>query len=158
MDFARCSSARRDTCFWSLIIPRLELRTLAAECERRFGYSVLADVIRHGTDPHAYTAALLLGMEPGDFLERKESESSQYKMARQRAKAVNFGVPGGLGAASLSLYAKTTYGVDLSEDEATEFRDRFLCEVYPEIGQYMASDAADVLSSRSQDNSVGCTP
>src|SRR5262249_40690961 len=40
----------------------IELRTLAAVCEARFGYSRLADTIRDGIDPHCYTAAMLLGI------------------------------------------------------------------------------------------------
>jgi DNA adenine methylase len=122
----------------------LELRTLAAECEQRFGESTLADVIRAGTDPHAHTAALLLGMELDEFLAVEKSDPKRFKLARQRAKAINFGVPGGLGSRSLSSYAKLTYGVDLSEDEAAEFRERFLYEIYPEIGEYMESDLTEV--------------
>lgn len=132
--------------FLTIDYAALELRTLAAECERRFGESVLADVIRSGTDPHENTASLLLGMNLGEFRAQRKSEPKQFKLERQRAKAVNFGVPGGLGPKSLSAYAKLTYGVDLSEDEAADFRDRFLYEIYPEIGQYMESDAAGILA------------
>ena len=133
--------------FLTIDYAALELRTLAAECERRFGESVLADVIRDGVDPHVYTASLLLGIDLPAFPEFKASEPDQYKLSRQRAKAVNFGVPGGLGAASLSQYARLTYGVELSEEEAEDFRDRFLYDIYPEIGEYMDSDLAEVLAA-----------
>ena len=108
--------------------------------------SVLADVIRAGRDPHEHTASLLMRIDLATFQELKESDLVQYKQARQRAKAVNFGVPGGLGAVSLSQYARLTYGVELSEDEAEEFRDRFLYDIYPEIGEYMESDLAEILA------------
>ncbi len=124
----------------------LELRTLAAVCESRYGYSILADVIRAGTDPHCYTAALLTGIDLAQFMELKQSEPGKFKHQRQAAKAVNFGVPGGLGAASLSQYARLTYGVDLSERDAEEFCERFLTEIYPEIDEYLASDLFEVLA------------
>src|SRR5262249_39006213 len=91
----------------------IELRTLAATCLRRYRWSDLAEVIRAGVDPHAHTAAMMLNLPSDEFLawkgdpERKE----QYDTARQASKAVNFGVPGGLGAASLVRYATATYGV-----------------------------------------------
>jgi DNA polymerase I-like protein with 3'-5' exonuclease and polymerase domains len=124
----------------------LELRTLAANCERLYGHSTLADVIRSGRDPHAYTAALMLGMKPDQFDQLKESEPDQYKTARQKAKAVNFGIPGGLGAKSLVMYARVNYGAQMSLDEAETFRQRFLDEIYPEIGEYMSSDVVQVLA------------
>ena len=124
----------------------LELRTLAAHCERVYGQSTLADVIRSGRDPHAYTAALMLSMNPDAFDQLKESEPQQYKAARQKAKAVNFGIPGGFGAKSLVTYAKVNYSVEMTLEEAETFRQRFLDEVYPEIGQYMTSDAVQVLA------------
>jgi hypothetical protein len=40
----------------------IELRTLAAVCVKRYGRSVLADVIKRGVDPHAYTASMILGV------------------------------------------------------------------------------------------------
>ena len=132
--------------FLTIDYAALELRTLASECERRFGESVLADVIRDGTDPHAYTASLLLDVDLASFEQRKQDDPGNYKQSRQRAKAVNFGVPGGLGAASLSQYARLTYQVELSEEEADEFRERFLHEIYPEIGEYMQQDYAEILA------------
>jgi DNA adenine methylase len=124
----------------------IELRTLAAVCERRFGESKLADVIRSGTDPHAHTAAMMLGVPPEEFLGWKKdpSRAKQYEEARQAAKAVNFGTPGGLGAASLADYAKRTYKVPLTVEEAAEKRSRLVSEVYPELNDrdgYLAEDA-----------------
>jgi hypothetical protein len=69
------------------------------------------------------------------------------KKLRQQAKALNFGIPGGLGAKSLVSYAATTYGVDLSLEEATLFRDRLIGEIYPELGEYLKEDSIGTLSS-----------
>ena len=53
----------------------------------------------------------------------------------------------GLGAKSLVSYAATTYGVDLSLEEATLFRDRLIKEIYPELGEYLKEDSIGTLSS-----------
>lgn len=124
----------------------LELRTLAAVCEAKYGKSVLANVIREGVDPHVYTAALVNAMELDEFKGLKKSNPSKFKSDRQAAKAVNFGVPGGLGAISLSAYAKATYGVEMGIEEAREFRRKLIEEVYPELSTYLSDDASQCLA------------
>ncbi|RKZ03213.1 hypothetical protein DRQ21_06410 [Candidatus Fermentibacteria bacterium] len=44
---------------------------------------------------------------------------------RQAAKAVNFGLVFGMGASGLKAYARDTYGVEMSLDEAEVFKKRF---------------------------------
>jgi hypothetical protein len=126
----------------------IELRTLAAVCEHRFGKSKLADVIRAGIDPHAHTAAMMLGMPAEEFLAWKAdpARKKQYEAGRQAAKAVNFGVPGGLGAASLAAYARRTYGVALTVEEAAQKRWRLIHEIYPELAWYLSEDAHAILA------------
>jgi site-specific DNA-adenine methylase len=125
----------------------IELTTLASICLRRYGRSALADVIRAGQDPHAHTAALMLGLTPEAFLAWKKDPAREdaFKDARQAAKAVGFGTPGGLGAASLARYAKSTYGVALSEDEARQKREQLL-GIYPELRTYLEEDGASILA------------
>jgi DNA polymerase I-like protein with 3'-5' exonuclease and polymerase domains len=130
----------------------IELVTLAAVCETRYGKSVLADVIRAGRDPHAYTAAILLGMAPDDFLALRESDPKKFKEWRQMAKPLNFGIPGGLGAASLVTYARRAYSVVMTIEEAREFRQRMIGEVYPEWADYLTEDSMAVLAA-----SLECT-
>jgi hypothetical protein len=128
----------------------LELRTLAAECEARYGSSKLADVIRAGVDPHAYTAAMFEHISLDEFMALKssgrEEDRDRYDTLRQRAKVLNFGIPGGLGPRSLVAYAKSTYGVTLTLEEATAFRRRLIEEVYPELGVYLADDSMESLA------------
>ena len=97
----------------------LELRTLAQVCLRRYGKSVLAQLYQSDPDAdlHSYTAGHLAGLTDEQFQQLSEADR---KTARQQAKAVNFGVPGGLGAASLVSYAKSTYGVDMPLEQAKE--------------------------------------
>ena len=63
---ARRSSPRPGHLFLIVDYSFIELRTLAAVCEARYGRSRLADVIRAGIDPHCYTAAMFEGMELDD--------------------------------------------------------------------------------------------
>lgn len=67
----------------------IELRTLAATCEHLFGHSRLGQVIREGADPHAFTAAMMLGKSTDrDSLEAwKKEEPARFKEMRQAAKA-----------------------------------------------------------------------
>ena len=115
----------------------MELRTLAQVCLRRYGKSVLAQLYQSDPDAdlHSYTAGHLAGLTDEQFQQLSEADR---KTARQQAKAVNFGVPGGLGAASLVSYAKSTYGVDMPLEQAKNFRSRLCEQVYPELAQYLA--------------------
>ena len=72
-------------------------------------------MIREGIDPHSFTASMFEGVSLEDF-----AKLPNKKQLRQRAKALNFGIPGGLGAKSLVAYAAATYGVELSIEEAAE--------------------------------------
>jgi len=123
----------------------VELKTLAAVCYSRYGFSRLGDVMKAGIDPHSYTAAMFAGMELEEFQQLPDA-----KQLRQRAKAINFGFPGGLGAATLVSYAKQSYGVDITQTEAAEFRTRLTEEVYPELTLYLSEDSATVLAGTLQ--------
>lgn len=115
----------------------IELRTLAQVCLNRYGQSNLAEVFKAGIDPHANTAAMVLGLSYEEFMALKCTDAPRHKSARQRAKAVNFGVPGGLGAEALVQYAAATFGVTLTLEEAQDLRRRLMQDVYPEIGRYL---------------------
>ena len=137
-----------------------ELRTLAAVCEARFGESRLAEVIRAGVDPHVYTAAMLAGMEPDDFKllasANDPADRERYGELRQKAKAINFGIPGGLGAAALVAYALAQYGVVMSLAEAEAFRNRLVEDVYPELGLYLADDGMETLARNLKASPAEC--
>ncbi len=136
----------------------IELRTLAAHCLKVYGRSELANVIRTGRDPHAYTAAMIVGVPFEEFLGWKDDETvielngktqarrHHFKEARQLAKPINFGVPGGLGAASLVAYARHTYKVDMTLEQAGAFRTRLIEEIYPELRIYLDEDGMSLVA------------
>ena len=128
----------------------IELVALAAICEARIGFSRLAEVIRAGTDPHAYTAAMLAGMEFEEFKALATSDDpndrERYDDLRRKAKPVNFGIPGGLGAATLVAYALANYGVEMTLEEAERFRSKLINKIYLELALYLADDGMETLA------------
>lgn len=128
----------------------IELRCLAAVCKARFGRSGLADAFADGIDPHSYTAAMITGVDYEEFMHLKKTDRAQFDRLRSSAKAVNFGVPGGLGAKSLSEYAQTNYGVSMTVPEARVWREKLVTEVYPELERYLQMDTLDNISTNLQ--------
>jgi DNA polymerase I-like protein with 3'-5' exonuclease and polymerase domains len=127
----------------------VELRTLAAVCKARYGHSRLGEVIIEGTDPHAFTAAAVQGMDFACFMAMKATDPKGFKEARQAAKAINFGVPGGLGSKTLKDYARANYGVTLTQEEAAAFKKTLITDVYPELNDqdgYLADNSMAVLA------------
>jgi len=112
-----------------------ELCTLAQTCVDWFGESALAYTINAGRDPHRATGATLLGLDYETFDERFRAGDKEVKHARQLAKALNFGFPGGLGAATFVEYASATYGLDIDEEQARELKRTFV-STYPEMARY----------------------
>jgi DNA polymerase-1 len=78
-------------------------------------------------------AASLLGITYAEASARKKAP--EIKEARQMAKALNFGLPGGLGVDSFVSYAAATYGVVMSSDEASKRRKEWYAK-WPEMKQY----------------------
>lgn len=115
----------------------LELATLAQACIDLLGRSTLADVLNAGKDPHTDLAALILGITYEEGVARKAAKDHEFDNARQTSKVANFGFPGGLGPAKLCLFARKTYGVELTEDQAKELKEVWLAK-WPEMRDYFA--------------------
>jgi DNA polymerase-1 len=99
----------------------LELRTVAQVCKRFVGYSKLADVLNTGKDPHTALAAQMMGIPYDDAVRRKsEPEVDNWRTA---AKGMNFGFPGGLGAASFPAFAWRAYKVRVTEEQVKAWKE-----------------------------------
>ncbi len=109
----------------------LELCTLAQIAYNRYGQSRMRDLINQGVDLHVFTAAQILNKDPADITSEE----------RRKAKAVGFGIPGGMGVNGLMGYAATVYDVVLSPAEAATWRTQWI-SLYPEMGQYLADEGA----------------
>ena len=107
--YKRLIQARPGYTLAELDYSQIELR-IAAHLS---GDARMLDIYRTGGDIHTTTAKAITGKQ---FIEKSN---------RTKAKAVNFGFLYGMGAASFRDYARDSYGVELSEEEAIEYRKRF---------------------------------
>jgi len=101
---------------------QIELRIAAKVSRDR----ALLDAYQRGEDLHTRTARSVLGI--GDVT----------KQHRQLAKALNFGLLYGMGAQGFRQYAKSQYGVDLTEQDARRYRGAFF-RSYPGLGAWHQS-------------------
>jgi hypothetical protein len=119
----------------------LELRTLAQVCMFLFGFSRLAEVLNAGDDPHLTMAAAMLGMSYAEAvaIHADQDHPLHHRVddARQTGKVANFGFGGGLGAEKLCLFARKTYKVVLTIDQAKDLKATWL-RTFPEMKQYFA--------------------
>ncbi|MEW6046923.1 MAG: DNA polymerase [Bacillota bacterium] len=109
--FRKCFRAEEGNALVICDYSQIELRIAAALS----GDARMLDAYRHGQDLHVLTAAMVSGKNPRDV----------SKEERQRAKACNFGLIYGMSARGLQAYARDSYGVHMSLEEAEEFRRRF---------------------------------
>lgn len=109
-----------------------ELVALAQIWYMMFGESHLRKAINAGQDPHADIARRLF---PEEW---KAADAAGRKELRQPGKAVNFGLPGGLGARTFSQFSRS-YGLDLDADEAKELRARAMA-AEPCLAAYLADE------------------
>lgn len=130
-----CFVPREGKVFIDADYPQLELRTLAQCCLKLVGHSRLAEVLNAGLDPHTAMAADILGISYDEAIKNKSREDVDN--ARQTSKVANFGLPGGLGAEKLVLFARKTYGVILTIDRAKELKAQWLAR-WPEMKDYFA--------------------
>jgi DNA polymerase-1 len=105
---------------------QIELRVAALVSGDRNMLSAYA----RGLDLHRKTAAAVAGVPL----------SSVTAEQRQAAKAVNFGLLYGQGAEGLARYAKATYGVAMTKQDATRARDAFF-NTYPGLRRWQQETA-----------------
>lgn len=150
--------APRDKEFRKLFVPeegnvfivadynQIELR-VAGELSRD---EVILDVYKQGGDLHTLTASRVSG----------KPLSAITKDDRQMAKALNFGLLFGLGAKKFSHYAKKSYGVEVSREDATRaieiFRDTYAGYREWQMEQVNASSTS--LSVRTPMGKLRCLP
>jgi DNA polymerase-1 len=100
---------------------QIELRIVA----RLSGDAQMQRAYRKGEDLHRLTAALVTG----------KAIDAVSEEDRRLAKAINFGLIYGMGAAKLQSYAETKYGVTLSLEQAKAFRKQFF-EAYAGVAEW----------------------
>lgn len=110
-EFRECFDAPEGRALVIADYSQIELRVIAEFSKDQR----MISAYQKGEDLHRLTASLVL-----------QKEISQVtKEERQAAKAVNFGLVFGMGAAGLKGYAADTYGAQMSIEEAELFRKRY---------------------------------
>jgi DNA polymerase-1 len=99
-----------------------------SQIELRIGAKVSGDgallsAYQRGDELHAMTARNVLGL------------TSVSKEDRQLAKALNFGLLYGMGARGFRQYARSEYGLELSDRQAAQYRDAFF-HAYPGLAAW----------------------
>lgn len=112
-----------------------ELCSLAQILVDKYDHSEMAEAIRSGKDLHLVTASNILNITFKQTKERFEKGDKEVKRARQLSKALNFGLPGGLGADRFRDFAKASYGLEIDRTEAADLKSAWL-DSYPEMVRY----------------------
>jgi DNA polymerase-1 len=95
----------------------------------------MRETLNRGLDIHVDFAASMLGLSYEKAWELYKKGDKKLKEARQMAKAVNFGLPGGLSVESLVSYARKTYNVTLTPQRAKELHRGWMRK-FPEMKLY----------------------
>lgn len=150
--YRSCYVPREGWLYCTVDYDTAELCSLAQVCLWTVGSSRLGEVINAGQDPHLITAQSILAgsRDPGwmhatyDMMKlahEEEGGNGPVTDARQAAKPVNFGYPGGLGPLAFVAYA---YSYSLSYmktrlrfsiEEATALKEAWLA-AYDEMPAY----------------------
>lgn len=112
-----------------------EIMTLAQVCHDRLGYSVRGEKARAGYDVHLVIAADLLDVTYEEALEGKRNKNKTVLNARQDAKPINFGFPGGMGVATFINTQIKDREVLWEYDKVVRFKETWM-KAFPEMGDY----------------------
>lgn len=92
-----------------------ELVSLAQVTYTLFGFSDMRDIINAGEDIHLRVAAYLLGVSYEEAAKLRKGDDPKINALRQLSKALNFGLPGGMGSQRFAGYAANYLrGTDLT--------------------------------------------
>ena len=141
----------------------LELCSVAQVTYSLFGHSVHRDKINEGYDLHTYLGAGMAMQLAPHLVEHCDNRDDAYqilnknrklkavegtadyetnkqlsdgaKLYRNFSKPTGLGYPGGLGSTTMVTFAKATYGVNISIDQAEQFK-KLWHGTYPEMEQF----------------------
>lgn len=131
-----CFVPRRGCVYVAADYHVVELACLAQVLVKWFGLenSVLARELLQERDLHLTTAAHILGKSYDETVQAYKAGDRTAKDARQLAKGLNFGIPGGLGADKLRQLLRG-YGHEVTLLRAKELKASWLTR-YPEMNRF----------------------
>jgi DNA polymerase I-like protein with 3'-5' exonuclease and polymerase domains len=90
---------------------------------------------KKGVDLHMVTGGHVNGYDEEDMARIKQEDPKLYKALRQGGKAGNFGLIYGMQAEGYQIYARDTYGVTITVEEANSQREAFF-HLYPGLSKW----------------------
>ena len=132
--FRSCFVPRENFVYVGADYSQIELLALSQLNLWWFGSSQMAKVLQRKEDVHCHFVATLKGWTYEDTFKRHKAGDPEVKKARQMAKGVLYGLPGGLGAESLVAFMKGS-GVVITVEEAAALKKEYL-KTYPEMVNY----------------------
>jgi hypothetical protein len=141
-----CFVPRPGYCFLSADHGGLENATLA-----QFGIwylhdSSFADFLNSGKDLHTLVGARIFGCSYAEAVKLKEAKDKAFTLARDAAKPIDFGAPGGAGWRRLKVSAKQLQGLDWTEAQAKSYRQAWVdavpvgAKMHDWVGQQAQAD------------------
>lgn len=128
-----------------------ELVSLAQIYHLRYGGSLLGESINSGIDAHEASARRVYGANAYDA-----APPADQKKLRQAAKALNFGIPGGLGYRRFVTYAGRSFGVALSEEQSRALINAYR-ESDPQLSAYLADGQSPATKLQLAAQNLGAT-
>jgi DNA polymerase-1 len=119
MRYRNCFAAPQGKRLVKADYSQIELRIAARVANDK----TMIEAFRRGDDLHVLTARQILG------------NAEVSKADRQLAKALNFGLLYGMGAKALRAYSKANYGVELTLQQAQDYRSAFF-RTYPGLAAW----------------------
>jgi len=148
-EFRRCFVPDAGTVFVCADYANLELVCAAQQLYSILGFSEMRDVLNTGVNLHDVTGRAIYNdwfkkdLTYEDYKALLGQGDAEAKMARQAAKPVNLGCPGGQSAKTIQRTAKETYGIEITLSQATAWRniarsrfsefDSFFRDVLPQL-------------------------
>jgi DNA polymerase I-like protein with 3'-5' exonuclease and polymerase domains len=114
-----------------------ELRIAACRADE----TTMIEAYRRGIDLHALTGSTISGYTWAQFEELKKTDPKKWEAIRQLGKPSNFGLLYGQKEEGFMRYAVNKYGVDMTLEEATKFREGFF-RLYPHLLEWHKREIA----------------
>jgi hypothetical protein len=117
----------------------LEVRTFAQVLYWLVGGTTLKDLFGSDPsfDPHSRLGAQILGFTYEQMKAAVKAKDARAKEHRQMSKPANFGFQGGMGEATMIAYAKNSYNVIITPEQAKMLKREWVRSI-PEVRKYFA--------------------
>lgn len=138
----KCFPAPKGYVMWSIDFDQGELKITACLAHEK----EMIRVYKSGGDLHLNTGAKLQGITVEQFQKMEETDKSLYELKRKNAKSANFGLIYGMQENGYREYARTSFGLSLTAEQAHSDREAFFdtYKLIPWHEEYVAMARRDL--------------